>query len=123
MKKSCFVRTIFILTIIIGTSVYLIQTKWPFIKNMIAGFPRKGIEKSLVKFKESPEKDSLKVMLNNFFTEDFVNMHQFSSKMFDPLVTSIDKFSSDSILDKNELNQIKEILEKIKDEGSKKDRN
>jgi hypothetical protein len=90
---------------------------------MIAGFPRKGIEKSLVKFKESPEKDSLKVMLNNFFTEDFVNMHQFSSKMFDPLVTSIDKFSSDSILDKNELNQIKEILEKIKDEGSKKDRN
>jgi hypothetical protein len=122
MKKSCFIRTIFILTIITGVAVYLIQTKWPSIKIMLAGFPRKGIDKTLVKFKDSPEKDSLKVMLDNFFTEDLVNMDQFSNKMFDPLVTSLKNFSSDSVIDKKELNQIKEILEKIKNEGSKKDR-
>ncbi|MDR3609361.1 MAG: hypothetical protein P4L27_02225 [Ignavibacteriaceae bacterium] len=122
MKKGCFIRTVFVLTIVTGVAVYLIQTKWPSIRNMLAGVPRKGIEKTLVKFKESPEKDSLKVMLDNFFSEDFVHMNQFSNKMFDPLVTSLANFSSDSILDKNELNQLKEILEKIKDEGSKKDR-
>jgi hypothetical protein len=123
MKKSCFIRTIFILTIVIGVIVYLVQTKWTTIKEMIAGFPRKGIEKSLVKFKESPEKDSLKAMLENFFTQDLVNMHEFSNKMFDPLKTSLSQFSSDSVIDKQELIQIKQILEKIKDEGSKKDRN
>ena len=121
MKKSCFIRTIFILTIVTGVIVYLIQTKWNTIKEMIAGVPRKGIEKSLVMFKESPEKDSLKAMLEDFFKEDFVNLHQFNNKMFDPLKTSLSQFSSDSIIDKQELIQIKQILEKIKDEGSKKD--
>jgi hypothetical protein len=123
MKKSCFIRTVFILTIVTGVIVYLVQTKWNTIKEMIAGLPRKGIEKSLVKFKESPEKDSLKAMLEDFFTQDFINLNEYNNKMFDPLKTSLTKFSSDSIIDKQELIQIKQILEKIKDEGSKKNRN
>jgi hypothetical protein len=123
MKKSCFIRTVFILTIVTGVIVYLVQTKWNTIKEMIAGLPRKGIEKSLVKFKESPEKDSLKDMLEDFFTQDFINLNEYNNKMFDPLKTSLTKFSSDSIIDKQELIQIKQILEKIKDEGSKKNRN
>jgi hypothetical protein len=90
---------------------------------MLADVPRKGIEKSLVKFKESPEKDTLKTLLDEFFTKHLVNFNSFSNKMFDPLVTSLTNFSSDSLLDGYELNQIKQILKKIEDEGSKKDRN
>ena len=48
MKKSCFIRSVFILTIITGILVYLIQTKWDTIKSMLAGVPRKGIEKTLI---------------------------------------------------------------------------
>jgi hypothetical protein len=39
--------------------------------------------------------------------------------MFDPLTDSLNKFSKDSIIDKKELNNIKLILKKIEDEGSK----
>jgi hypothetical protein len=123
MKKSCFIRSVFVLTIVTGVIVYLVQTKWDSIKNMLADVPRKGIEKSLVKFKESPEKDTLKTLLDEFFTKHLVNFNSFSNKMFDPLVTSLTNFSSDSLLEGYELNQIKQILKKIEDEGSKKDRN
>jgi hypothetical protein len=123
MKKGCYIKSVFVLTIVTGVIVYLVQTKWDSIKNMLADVPRKGIEKTLVKFKESPEKDSLKALLDNFFTKHLVNFNQFSNKMFDPLVTSLTKFSSDSLIDDDEINQIKQILIKIENEGSKKDRN
>jgi hypothetical protein len=123
MKKSCFIRSVFVLTIIIGVIVYLVQTKWDFIKNMLADVPRKGIEKSLVKFKESPEKDTLKALLDDFFSKRLVNFHQLSNKMFDPLVTSLNEDSPDSLINWDKLNEIKQILKKIEDEGSKKDRN
>ena len=113
----------FILTIITGIIVYLVQTKWDTIKSMLADVPRKGIEKSLVKFKESPEKDSLKVLLSDFFSKRLVNLHQISNNMFDPLVSSLKDINSDSLVSSEKLNQIKQILKKIEDEGSKKDRN
>jgi predicted flavoprotein YhiN len=123
MKKSCFLRSIFILTIITGVIVYLVQTKWDTIKNMLAGVPRKGIEKTLVKFKESPEKDSLKTLLDDFFTKRLVNFNQLNNNMFDPLVKSLKEPAPDSLINREKLNQIKQILKKIEDEGSKKDRN
>jgi hypothetical protein len=123
MKKGCYIKSVFVLTIVTGVIVYLVQTKWDSIKNMLADVPRKGIEKTLVKFKESPEKDSLKALLDEFFSKHLVNFHQFSNNMFDPLVTSLTNFSSDSLIDGDELNQIKQILIKIENEGSKKDRN
>ena len=123
MKKGCFIRSIFVLTIITGVIVYLIQTKWDIIKNMLADVPRKGIEKTLVKFKESPEKDTLKTLLDDFFTKHLVNFNQLNNKMFEPLVTSLNESSPDSLINRYKLNQIKQILKKIEDEGSKKDRN
>src|ERR1039457_6061389 len=123
MKKGCFIRSIFILTIITGIIVYLVQTKWDDIKNMLADVPRKGIEKTLVKFKESPEKDSLKVLLDDFFSKHLVNFHQINNKMFDPLVKSLKEVNSDSSLNWGKINEIKIILKKIEDEGSKKVRN
>jgi|CZKP01.1.fsa_nt_gi hypothetical protein len=123
MKKGCFIRSIFILTIITGVIVYLVQTKWDTIKNMLADVPRKGIEKTLVKYKESPEKDTLKALLDDFFTKRLVNFNQLNNNMFDPLVKSLKEYSPDSLVNRDKLNQIKQILKKIEDEGSKKDRN
>ena len=123
MKKSCFIRSVFVLTIVTGVAVYLVQTKWDSIKNMLADVPRKGIEKTLVKYKESPEKDTLKALLDDFFTKRLVNFNQLNNNMFDPLITSLKESSPDSLINRNKLNQIKQILKKIEDEGSKKDRN
>jgi len=123
MKRSCFIRSIFVLTIITGVIVYLVQTKWDTIKNMLADVPRKGIEKTLVKYKESPEKDTLKALLDDFFTKRLVNFNQLNNNMFDPLVKSLKEPAPDSLINREKLNQIKQILKKIEDEGSKKDRN
>jgi type IV secretory pathway VirD2 relaxase len=123
MKKSCFIRSVFVLTIITGVIVYLVQTKWDTIKNLLADVPRKGIEKTLVKYKESPEKDTLKALLDDFFTKRLVNFNQLNNNMLDPLVTSLKESSPDSLINTEKLNQIKQILKKIEDEGSKKDRN
>jgi hypothetical protein len=121
MKKGCFIRSVFILTIIVGVIVYLVQTKWDDIKSMLANVPRKGIEKGLLKLKESPEKDTLKALLDDFFTNRLVKFQQLNNKMFDPLVTSIKEINTDSLLRPDKLNEIKQILKKIEDEGSKKD--
>jgi hypothetical protein len=43
--------------------------------------------------------------------------------MFDPLVKSLKEPAPDSLINREKLNQIKQILKKIEDEGSKKDRN
>jgi hypothetical protein len=120
MKKSCFIRSVFILTIVTGVIVYIVQTKWDTIKAMLAKVPRKGIEKSLVKFKDSSEKDSLKNLLDDFFSKRLVNFNQLNNKMFDPLVTSLNDINSDSTITSEKLNQIKQVLKKIEDEGSKK---
>jgi predicted metalloprotease len=90
---------------------------------MLVNVPRKGIEKTLVRYKESPEKDSLKVLLDDFFTKRLVNFNQLNNNMFDPLVKSLKETGSDSLVNTEKLNQIKQILKKIEDEGSKKDRN
>jgi len=124
MKKGCFIKSIFILTIITGVIVYLVQTKFDSLilnpgKKYLTGFVSKGVNKSMQSIKESPEKDSLKVLLSDFFDHKLLGFHSFSDKMFDPLTDSLKKFSQDSIINKSELNKIKQVLKKIEDEGSK----
>jgi hypothetical protein len=127
MKKGCFIRGIFILTIVTGVAAYLVQTKYHTLiegpgKKYLSNIARKDFDKNVVVFKNTPEKDSLKALLDDFFRNKFVNFNNFNDKMFAPLNGALKKFSADSILDKNELNQIKNILENIENEGSTKDR-
>ena len=126
MKKGCFIKGIFILTIVTGVIVYLVQNNFQsyFVnpgKKLISNMARKGFANDLVTIKDSPEKDSVKILIDDFFKNKFTKFNTYSDKMFEPLATSIEKFSKDSLLDKNELNTIKIILDSIEDEGSKKD--
>ena len=126
MTKGCFIKGIFILTIVVGVLVYLIQTKsneWIIKpgKSLLTKVSRTAVDKNLVIIKDSPEKDSLKAILGDFFNQKMFTMNSFSDKMFDPLVDSLKKFSKDSIISIKELNNIKLVLKKIEDEGSKED--
>jgi hypothetical protein len=125
MKKGCFIKGIFILTIVIGVIVYLVQTKFDTLilnpgKKYLTAFVSKGVNKNMMMIKESPEKDSLKALLSDFFDHKLLSIHSFSDKMFEPLTDSLKSYSQDGIIDKKELNNIKQILQKIEDEGSKK---
>ena len=124
MKKGCFIKGIFILTIVTGVIVYLVQTKFDYLilnpgKKIIANIANKEFDKNIRVVRESPEKDSLNALLKDFFKNKLFKMHNYTDKMFNPLTDSIKKFSKDSVIDKEELNNIKLILEKIEDEGSK----
>lgn len=124
MKKGCFIKGVFILTIVTGVIVYLVQTKFDTLiltpgKTYLTKFARTAVDKRVRSIKDSPEKDSLNAMLKSFFSEKLFTMHTFSDKMFNPLTDSLEKFSKDSIIDKNELRNIKLTLKKIEDEGSK----
>ncbi len=124
MKKGCFIKSIFILTIVVGVIAYLVQTKFDTLilkpgKSYITKFASKAADKKISIIKESPEKDSLKAVLSEFFSDKMFSMHNFTDKMFDPLTDSLDKYSRDSIISKTELNNIKLVLKKIEDEGSK----
>jgi hypothetical protein len=124
MKKGCFIEGIFILTIVTGVIVYLVQTKFDTLvlrpgKSYLTKFARTAVDKKVRIIKPSREKDSLNAMLSDFFGQKLFTFHSFSDKMFDPLTDSLNKFSKDSIIDKKELNNIKLILKKIEDEGSK----
>lgn len=125
MKPGCFIKTIVVLTIITAVIVWIIQNKLDeFIihpgKKAIAELFVKGIDKEITFLKENSEKDSLKILFKDLMDNKILTMKNFSNKMFDPLKDSLDVFSSDSIIDKTELEKLKKLFQDINYEGSKK---
>ena len=126
MKKGCFIRSIVIITILIAAALYIIENKFDefFLepgKKYLADLVEVGLKEDMEKIADSPEKDSLSIILKSYLKE-FKESKKFkiSSDDLDSFSELLNDTSKDSILTKNELEEISNLLEKIKNEGLQK---
>ncbi len=126
MKKGCFIRSIVIITILIAAALYIIENKFDefFLepgKKYLADLVEVGLKEDMEKIIDSPEKDSLSIMLKSYLKE-FKESKKFkiSSDDLDSFSELLNDTSKDSVITKDELEEISNLLEKIKNEGLQK---
>ncbi|HVO76274.1 MAG TPA: hypothetical protein VMT35_19790 [Ignavibacteriaceae bacterium] len=117
MKKGCFIKTVIIFTVLIAAVLFLIQN-FPdiFLKpgeKFIKGLVFKGFTKELEHVKETPEKDSLKVLIDNFVHNRFKSKKniEINSDEMEELVDSVKSTFADSLITPGELQNIKKLFE------------
>lgn len=119
MKKGCFISAIVILTIIVAVILYIFQYHLDdFIINpgrkLIAEFIRDELESKMEFVKNSPEKMELKNLLKDV-SENTELLKQFTKEEVNKITTLIESAIADSIIERDELENIKQIIKsKIK---------
>lgn len=125
MKKGCFIKTIIALTIIVAAILYILQNHLDDLiinpgKKLISDLIVSGVDNELNYIKETPEKDSLRFLLKDYLKNKITETREISDEDVDWLIDSVKVFITDSIITKNDLLKIQELI-KIKDyEKSKK---
>ncbi len=126
MKKGCFIRSIVIITILVAAALYIIENKFDefFLepgKKYLADLVEVGLKEDMEKIADSPEKDSLSMMLKSYLKEFKESKKiKISSDDVDSFSDLLNDASKDSVITKNELEEISKLLEKIKNEGLQK---
>lgn len=123
MRKNCFLKSVFILTVVIGALVYIIQYKledWVIKpgKKFLIHESIGNIDDELITITDSANKDSLKSLLKYFLenvksVEEIVNLEE--EKFEEELKIAL----SDSIISDSEISNLTSILKKVEYEKSK----
>ena len=125
MKKGCFIKGIIFLTIIVASITYIVQNKFnDFIftpgKKIILPIFVNDFKKNLNYVKDSPQKDSLNLLIKNYL-EGAKNIKDLSDSSLKPLVREIYNITSDSVISSSELKNIKDFIRlREQNERSKK---
>jgi len=126
MKKGCFLKIIIILTILIAAVLYVVENHFDdFIRNpgekIIKDLVFKDVNREMEYVKNSPEKDSLKVMINSFIYNKIHKEHKLNTGEIENIVDSVQEVLKDSTISAAELENLKSIFKKELNERSKKD--
>lgn len=127
MKKSCFIQSVVVLTILVAAAIYIIQYKlddW-FIKptkNILLSEAVKDWDKEVKHIHESAQKDSLKALLIYYIDniksmEDVVNLEE------ENFLKEFNRVIEDSLITIKEISKLTLLLKKEQNEKSKSSRN
>ncbi|RPI69922.1 MAG: hypothetical protein EHM47_13040 [Ignavibacteriales bacterium] len=116
MKKGCFIKIIAVLTIFIAAVMYIIQNHFDdWVMNPVKEFFSEafvsGVDDELNFIEESPEKDSLRVLLKDYLQKKFVNTKELSNKDIDWLIDSVKVVVRDSFITQKDLDKLKNLIE------------
>jgi hypothetical protein len=124
MKKGCFIKLIVVLTILTAAVLYFVQNYF----DRLILLPGKKILKStlienwdtnLKHVYDTPEKDSLKVLVNNFLMQiDLTD--SLDETMIENFAVEFSRAIKDSLITNKEYNKLKNIITVEEDERSKK---
>lgn len=128
MKKGCFIKTIIALTIIVAAILYILQNHLDDLiinpgKKLISDLIVSGVHDELNYIKETPEKDTLRFLLRDYLKNKITETKEISDEDVDWLIDSVKVFVTDSIITRNDLLRIQELINFKENERSKKDRN
>ncbi len=126
MKKGCFLKIIIILTIFIAVVLYIFENHFDdFIlkpgENIIKDLVFNDINKKMEFVRNTPEKDSLKVLINRFVYNKLHKEHKLNNEEFEDLIDSVSSALNDSVISINELDNLKSLFKKDTNARSKKD--
>ncbi len=123
MKRSCFIQSVIIITILIAALVYIIQYKsddWFFnpAKEFLVEETISDIDNELIYIENSTNKDSLKNLIKYFFNDvkSFKEIVNLDDKIF------LEEFNvaiADSIITDKEISNLTSIMKKVDYEKSK----
>ena len=110
MKKSCFLRIIIFLTILTAVILYLVTNKF----NEVILNPGKSliinqINRNLNYVKDSPEKDSLQVLIKDYIL-GIKKVDSLSESSIGEFVDSLKVALKDSVIDNKEYKSLYKIL-------------
>lgn len=116
MKKSCFIKVIIALTIFIAAVLYVLQNHFDdWVVNPVKEFFSEafvsGVDDELAFIEESPQKDSLRVLLKDYLQDKFVNTKELSNKDINWLIDSVKIVVKDSFITEEDLDKIKNLIE------------
>ncbi len=143
MKKGCFLKSIIILTILIAVILYLFEHHFNDLvlkpgKGILKEIALKDLNKKFDKVKETPEKDSLKTLINDFVESKInkigvekdkaeekdksinINFDDELDEKMHQLIDSLNVYLKDNNVDQIDLQKVIEILKENNNEGSKK---
>ncbi len=113
MKKGCFVKLIVALTIITAVITYLIRNRFnDFILVPGRYFINRSLDENFNKFKDSPEKDSLKILIRSYVNgikKDDITSGKSIGEFADSIKTIL---GNDSVITRENLKNIKELLKR-----------
>ena len=114
MKKGCFITTIVVSTILVGAGLYIFQNHFDdFVlnpgKKWIAGFVKDELDAKLISVIDSPEKHELKKLIKEY-SENAEALKKVKEKDIDKLIAEIESAMLDSIIQKTELEEIKQLI-------------
>ena len=123
MKKGCFIKLVFIITILIASVLYIIQNKFDDIflnpgKKLITELIEDNWETELGYITGSTEKDSLKSLLN-FYVEGIKSVNDISEDKHEKLFELLEITFKDSLITKRELLELTEIVKSLRNETTK----
>ena len=123
IRKGCFIQSVIVLTILVAVIVYLIQNN---LDDWIIGPGKKIVLDEIAKnwetetayIKESPEKDSLKSLLNYYLNniktaKEVVNLED------DKFFIEFNDAVEDSFISENEISILSTLLNREENEKSK----
>jgi hypothetical protein len=124
MKKGCFLKLIFIITILVASVLYIFEKKFNDVflnpgKNLLTELIEDNWESGLSYITGSAEKDSLKSLLY-FYMEGIKSVNEVSEDKHKELFNFLEVTFKDSLITKQELLEISKIVKSLRNETTKK---
>ena len=120
MKKGCFLKLVFIITILVASVLYIVQNKFDEIflnpgKKLITELIEENWETELSYITDTEEKDSLKSLLH-FYVEGIKTVNEISEDKHEELFELLENTFTDSLISKEELLKISKIVMSLRNE-------
>ncbi|RKY93851.1 MAG: hypothetical protein DRQ01_03765 [Ignavibacteriae bacterium] len=124
MKKGCFLKLVFIITILVASVLYIIENKFDDIflkpgKKLLTELIEDNWETELGYITGTAEKDSLKSLLH-FYVEGIKTVNEISEDKHEELFELLEITFLDSLITKEELLEITKFVKSLRNETTKK---
>jgi hypothetical protein len=127
MKKNCFLYTVFLGTIVLGSAIYFFQNHFSELffeegKKIVVSQIEKNWDRDLNYVKNSIEKDSLRTLVKEFIMK-FKDADELilTSSNAEDFVETVSSSFDDSLITPNELKMLSDLFLKVKNEKFKSD--
>jgi len=114
LQKGCFLKFIIIFTIFVAVILYLVQNKFDefFVKpgkKILLSVLNEKWDEELSYVKESIEKDSLKILINEYLTQ-MKSKEDLTGDKTSAIINQLGTIVQDSIVDAGELLKMRKII-------------
>jgi len=116
MKKGCFIKIIFFVTILVAVIVYLIKNNYTDLlldpgKDILLTAIDKNWDEDFEYIKNSPEKDSLRTLLK-FYIKELKSFGEINDERTENFFDSFNDAIDDSIITVSELSELTYLIKK-----------